>query len=206
MTMNNRPQRGSRRLLLGILLLAAILGGLFVRKYLGREPLPPKVAAPAAPVEGIRAVTLFFASPDGAGLVREAREIDPCADLAECAEEVISELINGPLGDLTPTLPETAMYRGVSIAGDLLTLDFGKEFRDGVAAGSSAEMAAVYSVVNTLALNLPQVKRVRFLVEGKPVETLKGHLDLREPLLPDYSLEWKGSMPTGDSEPQRRQP
>ncbi len=204
--MNNRPQRGSRRLLLGILLLTAILGGLFVRKYLGRQPLPPKVAAPVAPGEGVRTVTLFFASPDGAGLVREAREIDPCTDLAECAEDVIGELINGPLGDLTPTLPETAMYRGVNVAGDLMTLDFGKELQDGVAAGSSAEMAAVYSVVNTIALNFPQVKRVSFLVEGKPVETLKGHLDLREPLLPDFSLEWKGIMPTAGPESQRRQP
>ncbi len=204
--MNNHPQRRSRRLLLGILILAVILGGLFVRKYVGREPLPPKVAVPAVPGEGVRTVLLFFASPDGAGLVREAREIDSCADLTECAEEVIGELINGPLGDLTPTLPETTMYRGVRIVGDSLTLDFGKELQDGLAAGSNAEMAAVYSVVNTLAFNFPQLKRVRFLIEGKSVETLKGHLDLREPLVPDFSLEWKGSIPTVDPASKRRQP
>jgi hypothetical protein len=206
--MNKRPQRGSRRLLLGILLLAVILGGLFVRKYIGREPAPPHVAVPAtpvAPVEGIRTVSLFFASPDGAGLVRESRVIDPCADLAQCAEAVIDDLINGPLGDLTPTLPETAMYRGVTVVGDLLTIDFGKELQDGLAVGSNAEMSAVYSVVNTLAFNFPQIKRISFLVEGKPVATLKGHLDLREPLLPDYSLEWKGSKPAGDPVPQRRE-
>jgi spore germination protein GerM len=119
---------------------------------------------------------------------------------------VIDDLINGPLGDLTPTLPETAMYRGVTVVSDLLTIDFGKELQDGLAVGSNAEMAAVYSIVNTLALNFPQIKRISFLVEGKPVGTLKGHLDLREPLFPDYSLEWKGSKPAGDLVPQRREP
>jgi len=52
-------------------------------------------------------------------------------------------------------------------------------------------MAAVYSVVDSLAVNFPQIRQVRIFVEGKPVDTLKGHLDLREPLEPDFSLEKK---------------
>jgi hypothetical protein len=30
---------------------------------------------------------------------------------------------------------------------------------------------------------------VLFTIDGKPMETLKGHLDIRQPLTPDYSLE-----------------
>ena len=117
-------------------------------------------------------------------------------------------MINGPLGDNSPTLPETATFHGVNEEGDILAIDFGKEFVDGVQSGSNAEMAAVYSVVDTLAFNFPQVKRVRFLVEGKPIDTLKGHLDLREPLQPDFSIEKKQEPPTAQPQPapKRRQP
>jgi len=36
---------------------------------------------------------------------------------------------------------------------------------------------------------------VLFTVDGKALETLKGHLDLRKPLEPDFSLE-KGAEPS----------
>jgi hypothetical protein len=32
---------------------------------------------------------------------------------------------------------------------------------------------------------------VKLLLNGKGVETLKGHIDLREPLVPDFTLEKK---------------
>lgn len=198
----NRSQRGGYWLAIAMVILAAILGGLFLKKYAGRGPLP-QAPQQAAPEEGVRTATLFFATPDGSGLSRESREIGPCSDTAECAEEVLGELINGPLGDLSPTLPETAMYHEVTLSGDLLTVDFGKELQDGLVAGSNAEMSAVYSVINSMAVNFAQVQRVRFFVEGSPVETLKGHLDLREPLAPDYTLEKRSSAPEAAPTPER---
>jgi spore germination protein GerM len=202
---SNPIRKGRFRLLVGFFLLAAILGGLFFRKYLDRQPPPRQTPAQILPEqEGVRAVSLFFASPDGSGLVRESRLIDPCSGLDECIEEVLGELINGPIGDLSPSLPETTMYHGVSLNGDLLTIDFGRELPDGIISGSAAEMAAVYSVVNSMAVNFTQVKSVRFLVDGKPMDTLKGHIDLREPLSPDYTLEKKEELPTVDPTSQRR--
>jgi len=100
-------------------------------------------------------------------------------------------LIYGPLGELAPTLPPNTTIRGVQVAGDKAVIDLDKGFEEGLPAGSSAEMTAVYSIVDTVAVNFPQIKSVTFLVEGKPVETLKGHLDLRQPLVPDFSLEKK---------------
>lgn len=202
--MRNPSPRRNAMLLIGIVLLAVLLGVLFLRKYAGREPVPTQKPTASAPQEGVRTVVLFFASPDASGLVRESREIDPCNGVAECAESVIDELINGPLGDFSPTLPETATYRAVSANGDTLTVDFGRELQDGMQSGSNAEMAAVYSVVDSLTINFPEIKQVRFLVEGAPVETLKGHLDLREPVVPDYSLENTGAAPVVEPAPKRR--
>lgn len=201
---NSQRQKGGLWVIVAICLLAALLGGLFLKKYTGREPLPEQIAAPAAPEAGLKTAILFFAAPEGGGLVREAREIEPCSGLEPCAEEVLGELINGPMGDLSPTLPETAMYRGISLDRDIMTVDFGREMPEGIVAGSDAELAAVYSVVNSLAINFPEVKQVRFMVEGRQLETLKGHVDLREPLAPDYTMEKSPHMPAGQQDPQRR--
>jgi hypothetical protein len=54
--------------------------------------------------------------------------------------------------------------------------------------GSLAEIFTVYSIVNALTVNLPAVTRVQILVDGKEIDTLAGHVDLRHPLA--KSLEW----------------
>jgi hypothetical protein len=44
--------------------------------------------------------------------------------------------------------------------------------------GIEVEQLTVFSLVRTLKAQLPQVTRVRFLVEGKTRDTLAGHIDL----------------------------
>jgi len=175
-------------LLAAFLLLAGVLGTLILRKYeMSRmKPSPP----PQVPEAGTLLVTLFFSSPDDTGLRREAREIEACPEPATCAEDVLDELINGPVGDMTPTLPPTAAVRSVIIEGDTALVDLAKETFEGLPGGSHSEMMAVYSMVDTLAFNFPMIKKVKFLLEGEKVPS-PGHLDLREPLLPDFSLEKK---------------
>ena len=53
--------------------------------------------------------------------------------------------------------------------------------------GIASETLAIYSVVDSLAANLPEVKRVQFLVQGQEVDTLDGHADLTSPYAPDPS-------------------
>jgi spore germination protein GerM len=183
----NRSRRKMTFLLLAFVISAVVLGALIYRKYeLSRlKPAPPQLQE-----AGMLLVTLFFASPDGAGLVREAREIDACSDPTACAEVVLAGLINGPVGDMSPTLPPTATFRSVRVDGETATVDFGNEFTEGLPAGSNAEMMAVYSVVDSLAFNFPSIKKVKFLLEGKNFKTL-GQLDLTAPLTPDFTLEKK---------------
>lgn len=55
-------------------------------------------------------------------------------------------------------------------------------------AGSEAELTTVYSIVNSLTVNFPAIKRVQILIEDKPRPTLWGHVDLTRPLPPDMTL------------------
>ena len=67
-------------------------------------------------------------------------------------------------------------------------VDFSRELVAGHSGGSTNELLTVYSIVNALCANLPAVHSVELLVDGKQVETLAGHVDLRRPL--EKNLAW----------------
>lgn len=145
------------------------------------------VTSPQQNAEGNRSVTLFFVT-EGTRLARETREIEPCDDDNACLKSVLDELLNGPVGEFEETVPEGTAVTAVRIEGNQATIEFNRTFSDAMLSGSSAEMLAVYSVVNTVAVNFPQIQKVKINVEGGKGVILH-HLDLSDPLLPDYSLE-----------------
>lgn len=55
-------------------------------------------------------------------------------------------------------------------------------------AGSTVELTAIYSLVNSFALNVPEVKSVILLWNGTQPPTLTGHIDTGVPLVADTSL------------------
>ena len=179
---------GREQLVLAAFLIAAIVLGLLIfGKYQASRDLP--VVRPEPKPTGTVQVTLFFATPDAEGLAREGRQVPACESLPDCVSSLVDEVANGPVGDLHPTLPPNAVVHDVRIEGETAVVDFGSDLVAGLPGGSSSEMAAVYSVVDTICLNYPQIKGVKFLVDGAEVETLTGHLDLRLPIFPDFSLE-----------------
>lgn len=137
--------------------------------------------------EGSRTVTLFFTA-EGTWLAREARELGPCDNDAACLKSILDELLNGPVGEFEESLPEGTVVDAVHIEGNQATIEFNSTFSDAMLSGSSAEMLAVYSVVNTVAVNFPQIQKVKLNVAGNAAVILS-HLDLSDPLPPDYSLE-----------------
>lgn len=186
MSRHNRIRRNKSLLFAAFIVAALVLGAMMLNRYVERRHVSP---APAQPQTGTPFVaTLFFAAPDGSGLKREARQVGACAEPIECLPALLEELANGPIGELAPTLPTSAGVALVKLEGDTAVLNLAPETVAALPAASSAEMAAVYSIVDTLCFNFPQVKKVRFLVAGKETQTLKGHLDLRGALEPDYTL------------------
>lgn len=155
------------------------------QKYRASQEVP--VTPPQPSAESIRSVTLFF-SEDGTHLTRETRELEPCDNDTECLKSVIDELLNGPIGELAETVPEGVALSSVSIEGDLALIGFNNLFSESMPSGSSAEMLAVYSVINTATVNFPQIKKVKIEVDGNKTGILH-HLDISEPLVPDYTLE-----------------
>jgi spore germination protein GerM len=136
-----------------------------------------------------REVLLYFSDSEGEYLVGEKREILKKNEAKAEAKETILELIKGPKGKLIPTLPPRTKLLTLQIHDEgLAKVNFNPALSKDHPGGSSAEMMTVYSIANSLALNFPQIKRVQILIDGKPIETLAGHLSLRQPVFPKPDL------------------
>lgn len=149
----------------------------------------PKPGEPAGAPSAPKTVTLFFLSDGDDLLHKETRDIAAGPTPADEAERALAELIKGSAAGFVSPLPPQTKVRQVFIASDgLATVDLSREVAEGFAYGSTAELAAVYAVVDTLVFNFAPVKRVVILVEGVERETLGGHVDLTRAFLPDYSI------------------
>jgi hypothetical protein len=179
-----RRRKISISLLIPFAIVAMVFGVLIWKKMQDSSELHPvpQVNQPAA----IRKGVLFFVA-DGTRLAREARELPSCSDSETCVKDLLDELFSGPVGELDEALPKGAQLTSIRLQGDQAVVDVTKAFATDLPAGSSAEMLAVYSIIDTVCFNYPQIARVRITVEG--AATTLNHLDLRDPLPPDYSLE-----------------
>jgi hypothetical protein len=177
-----------RLVLLAFLFILLTFGLLVARKYLSTPPSGPAPATVSSEPKQLREVVLYFGSPDGSFLVAEARQIEDCLEEADCLRATVQSLVDGPVTDLVAVLPSHAQVRGVTASDGVATVDFSRDLVSGHPGGSVSELLTIYSLADTLAENFPHLRQVRILVEGEPVETLKGHVDLREPVKADFSF------------------
>ena len=142
-------------------------------------------------------VLIYFPSADGEGLVGESHEIFNTTAPGDRAKQILADLISGPETEYSlRALPPGTQLRQVYVLDDgTAFVDFTADLERGLGGGSSEELYTVYSIINSVALNIPEIRRVGILINGEPVDTLNGHLDLRRPLTPDVSIIARGDQP-----------
>ncbi len=189
------------KLLLAAALFVVLAALVFVFLRMGaRESLtsaavassPAAAEASTAAERAVKTVTLFFPREEDGLLVPEEREIPSDPAPAREAETALAELIKGPRGELVAALPpETRLARLFITRDGTAYADFSRELADKHPSGTDAEMATVFSIVDTLAFNFPAIKKVFLLIDGEERETLSGHLCLDRAYFPDYQLTVK---------------
>ena len=169
---------------------AVLIGGGFLAFMfwaLSDTIFPPDAEEAAAKRER-KEVVLYFSDANERFLVAEKRLIPKGKSTAAQAEEIVKALIEGPKLGQIRTIPAGAKLQGVRITDGTATLNFDNPFIEQHPGGTASEVATVYSLANTLTQNLTEIKKVRFQVGGKDVTTIKGHVDLREPIFPNKDL------------------
>jgi len=127
-------------------------------------------------------VTLFFSDANERFLIPEKRFIPKENGPEEQAQEMVKALLAGSKTGLVNTFPEHAELQSVKMeGGDTLLVNFSESLVVNHPGGSTAEMATVYSLTNTLTVNMPAIKKVKILIGGKERESLKGHIGLKNP-------------------------
>lgn len=158
-------------------------------------PAPPQAAATPA-VPRIKA-TLFFGSEDGRGLVAVEQDI-PLAEgvVAQARSLVEAQLTAKAPEPLVSAVPEGTTLRGLYVSErNEAFVDLDKTVRDKHPGGSMNELFTVYTIVNAITTNLPNIQSVQLMIDGREVDTLVGHVDLRRPLRKNELLIAKGLEP-----------
>jgi len=147
-------------------------------------------AAPATTGTAVRKITatLFYVSEDGMTLTEMQREVPFAAAVPEQARAIVEAQLQ-PAAPLVSAIPADTKLREVFITerGDAF-VDLSGDVSSKHSGGSLDEILTIYTIVDALTVNLPAIKRVQILVDGKEVDTLAGHVDLRHPLA--KSLDW----------------
>jgi spore germination protein GerM len=153
---------------------------------------PGAIAAPAVvpapPGRRIKA-RLFYVAEDGTRLTSVERDVAYGEGTDEQAREIIAAQIAPVVAPLVSAIPPGTTLRAVFItrSGDAY-VDLSREARAAHPGGTADELLTVYTIVNALTVNLPAVTAVQVLVDGREVDTLSGHVDLRRPLA--KNLAW----------------
>jgi hypothetical protein len=158
------------------------------RRFLRVTPAlaPPVTPAPGVtappPAETVR-ITLYFPDQNGMLLHPEERDIPKPAAAALFLRALFAELQKGPSrAGLIAVIPEKMQLRNAFLLREgEAVLDLAVD--SGLTFGSDEELSIVAALVDTTLQNVAETSRVRILINGEPVETLGGHVDLTRPLL-----------------------
>ncbi len=185
----------SRRARIALIVLAALvvagivyLPGLY-RQVIGLRRIPvseeaERRAVLQPPVAATRAATeqawIYWASASAPGTLQATSvEMKLAADPVEKGKQLLTALINGPPDPSQRTLPPTAsllefylLPEGAAVA------DFSSELATELPSGIQSEQLAVESIADTLAANIPNLRRLKILIDGQEARTLAGHIDL----------------------------
>jgi spore germination protein GerM len=170
---------------------AAVAWLLFVelpRRY-GRST-PQAAPPPVAAVTSGRKIKarLFYVSDDGTHLAGVERDVAYGDGSAAQAQEILKAQLAPVAQPLVSAVPAGTTLRALYLTdrGEAY-VDLSGAIVTGHSGGSLDELLTVYTIVNALTMNLPAVTAVQVLVDGKEVETLAGHVDLRRPLAKNES-------------------
>jgi spore germination protein GerM len=147
-------------------------------------------AAPVPPPPGRKIkARLFYVADDGARLTSVERDVAYGESPEEQAREIVAAQIAPVPAPTLSAIPGGTTLRAVFITktGDAY-VDLSRETRSSHPGGTVNELLTVYTIVNALTVNLPAVTGVQVLIDGKEVDTLSGHVDLRRPLA--KNLAW----------------
>lgn len=191
--------RGSRRPIVVTGLIVGLIGVIAVFTLLPRwlttsAPESVRSGATTGPADARRIqATLFYLSEDGTALTATSRSVLYGETMATQARRLVEAQVADAPDGLDNAVPKGTTVRAVFVSNTReVYVDLAGAIASPGGFGTLDEALAVYAIVNAVAVNLPDVIGVQLLIDGKEVESLAGHIDLRAPLAKDLTWVEKG--------------
>jgi hypothetical protein len=179
------PDRGPLVITLMALVLIVAGGGGYLWYRMAGAPQDESIlqqegqtTAPAARPDVSFMATLFVPGDGSLGTAVVEVMRHPEAQLQ--AREAVAALLAASQGMQSSVLKELrlrALYLDASWTATV-DLSAASPNQKDIRASAEDELLAVYALVNTLIQNVPEVRQVRFLMDGREAQTLAGHIDL----------------------------
>ena len=176
-----------------ILYLSLVLGGIFTLLVFFFvtlfNALFPPVDMDAMKKKEKQIAKIYFSDPQERFLMPEKRYVVKEDDPALQAKEIAKALLDGSKEGLVNTFPTGVTIKDVKIGdGGTAFVNFNKKLIKLHPGGSTAEMATIYSLTNSITQNISSIKKVKILVEGKELSSIKGHISTQKAFSPDLEL------------------
>jgi hypothetical protein len=155
------------------------------------NPFKPPTQPLYAPTDPPLSVKIFYPTTSGEPLLTGNDDtIFKSAELANRAKQILQKLQDvGQTDTIQPPLPKDTKVQDLFISEQgTAFIDFSNTIATAHPGGVLNEMATIYSIVDSLTYNLPEIKQVKILVGGVEKETLAGHCLLLLPLEIDLSI------------------
>jgi Sporulation and spore germination len=158
------------------------------------QPASTILIKPAASVP----VKLYFPSLASAGMLEEEDAEIRASELDQNrAKQIILKLIEGSTKNQGRTISQETVLKEVFLTPDgVAYVDFSDALQKNHPGGIECELQTLYSVVDSLTVNIPAIKRVRFLIDDAEVDTLMGHTDLTQAFTQDLNYIVRSSVPS----------
>jgi hypothetical protein len=177
----------------GLTAVVALLAWLVFAAVPRRQATPTQASAaptpaPVPPGRKIKARLLYVAD-DGVRLASAERDVPFGEGTVGQARELVNAQIAPVADPVVSAVPAGTTLRALFVTdrGEAF-VDLSREFATAHTGGTTDELLSVYTIVNALTINLPAITSVQVLVDGKEVDTLAGHVDLRRPLTRNLAL------------------
>jgi hypothetical protein len=132
---------------------------------------------------------IYFSDAQERFLMPEKRYVYNENDSAQQAREIAKALLEGSKTGLVNTFPAGVGIRDVKVDDEgTAFINFNKNLTKHHPGGSTAEMATIYSLTNSVTENVSSIKKVKILVDGKELPSIKGHISTRKAFSPNPEL------------------
>jgi hypothetical protein len=172
---------------LAIIGVGAIAGLLLVRG-LGRlaeqqpEPVQAEKLGGGTTLRGVR---ILFGAPGRVGFLAEERAVADPGRVELLAETIAREVIRGPARGVSGISPRTRVRAFYLSADGTGYLNVSSDLLAQYPRGDGLEWVSLGALVRSITENMPSVRAVQILVEGRVVERSPGAIPLDLPLTPE---------------------